>query len=116
MIKDYKFDANCIYVAEEKGCLSFLWEPTIKAIINNDNQILVHSCEGELERVDMLDSEGQIKATIKSNSDFCILYLSKHPQFGLCAVCSERQIDQSWKDGYYAHDGDRSFVRMTNFR
>lgn len=116
MIKLCSFNSHNLCITTDVNTSSISWNKDVVGIVNDDCQILVHSRVGEREELNIVDSVGKICGSFESNNDFSIMYLSKHPRFGLCAVCSAKQADGSWKDGFYKFDGNGYLVRATNFR
>lgn len=81
--------------------------------INDERNVLImNSTRNE---VIAYDERGKQIATIGNTDSLYLMYLQKHPRFGLAVVSSVKGEDGAWKDKYIALYRGK-FEEMTNSR
>lgn len=68
-------------------------------IYDNDNILLMD--EGK-SKVAALNEKGQIIKELENSNELFLMYLQKHPRFGLTVIASLKDSEGSWKDYYLA--------------
>ena len=90
MINNYYVNNNtlCWEVGENKIVKQY---EKINAVICNETELLVYCIACGIESVILLSHDGTQLAQMSATDELYIMYLQKHPRFGLCAVCSSRE-------------------------
>ena len=81
--------------------------------INDDNNILIMN--GARNGVIALDKNGERVGEISSCESVYLMYLQKHPRFGLSVVASIKDEDGKWQDKYMSFSSGK-FEIVSNSR
>lgn len=112
MIQHFKIDGSTLQW--ETGAITVnKIHKKVHSAINNEKEVLVFCEDTGHDVVILYSNEGMPLATMSSSEEFSIMYLQKHPRFGLCAVCSVKGLNDTWDDRYFAYDGVSSFTMKT---
>ena len=88
-------------------------ELNVSKFIFDDNNILGISPAEDV--VWVLDENGKCCCELKNSDDLYIMYIQKHPRYGLCVVASVKNEAEEWKDSYLTYN-DMNFEIISNAR
>ena len=86
-----------IWTNDEKKIELFI---PVGTYINDERNVLIMN--PARNEVIAYDEKGAQVATISNTDSLYLMYLQKHPRFGLAIVSSIKEDDGSWKDKYIA--------------
>lgn len=78
------------------------------------NEYSILYMDAKRENVSAYNEKGQLTRTLKNGDDIYLMYLQKHPRFGLCVVVSIKE-DDNWKDIYLSFQNNE-FIKVSNAR
>lgn len=71
----------------------------------------IFSMDDKGEKVSVFDKNKEKLAEISNSDEIYLMYLQKHPRFGLTVVASIRDQNNNWNDSYLAfHSGKFEIV------
>ena len=100
MIIDCKVNQNKIELLTDKGVQSITEYNVSKVIFDEHNILCISFVE---DTVWLLNDEGKCICEISNTDNVYIMYIQKHPRFGLCITASINDGNNNWQDQYLTY-------------